>query len=355
MADDKAPAPLVNSSGDWIAVCSLGGTMQCVPAVDGSLMPVAGLDQTLLQSNAPHGVRVLVDNVRIVPSAALDLQAISDVLNVADRHVRDGASAVVVTMGTDMLEEAAFALDLLWDHPQPLVVTGSMRAPTALSADGSANLRSALLVAHSPQAVDLGCVVVLNDEIHAAWQVHKSHTSSLAAFCSPASGPIGQITEDVVRILTRPMQRPRLPRPHPAATVPVALLTGSLGDDGRLVSSILELGYQGLVVQASGGGSVPPSWSGPLRAVADRIPVVYASRAGSGAVLQSSYGGPGSERDLVHLGIQPGGMLDAARCRILLQLLLAIGASAVQRRQCFAAFDIPGLWSGLPPLPHRET
>lgn len=355
MTGDKAPPPSVAFSKDWIAVCSLGGTMQCMPGADGSLMPVAGLDQTLLQSTAPRGMRILVDNVRVLPSAALDLQAVADILDAADRHVQDGATAIVVTMGTDMLEEAAFALDLLWDHPQPLVVTGSMRAPTALSADGPANLRSALLVADSPQAVDLGCLIVLNDEIHAAWQVHKSHTSSPAAFRSPASGPIGQITEDVVRIVTRPMQRPRLPRPQPAITVPVALLTGSLGDDGRMVRSVLELGYHGLVIQASGGGSVPPSWSGPLRTVADRIPVVYASRAGSGAALQRSYGGPGSERDLVQLGIQPGGMLDATRCRILLQLLLAIGASPVQRRQCFTAFDTPGSWSGSFPLSHRET
>lgn len=324
-----------------IPICTLGGTIACTPDADGSLVPGRPLQPSDIQALAPVGTEVSVHPLRQIPSAALDFGVLGDVLELAAQRVAAGAEAVVVTMGTDVLEEAAFALDLLWPHPQPLIVTGAMRSPGAAGSDGAANLRAALLVAHDPQAAGLGCVVVLNDEVHAAWTVRKAHTSAPNAFRSSMGGPIGEITEDHVRIINRPLDRPRLRLATTSAVPPVALLTGCMGDDGRLLRAVPGSGYAGLVLQASGGGSLPPAWSRELRAVVRQMPVVYASRTGAGAVLQRSYGGAGAERDLIAMGVLPAGMLDAFRARILLQLSLAEAASPTQLRRRFAAFDTP--------------
>ncbi len=342
---------------DRVAVCSLGGTIQCERAADGSLLPAEGLRADLLRPGVPDGLAVTSHQVHSSPSAALDLAAVLDVLDCAVRQVRDGAVGVVVTTGTDMLDEVAFALDLLWAHREPLVVTGALRAPSVPGADGPANLRDALLVACSASAAGLGCVVVLGGETHTAWQVRKAHTGVPSAFRSPAGGPIGEVTEDLVRMHSRPMDRPQLPHPRrlqhsgPVDIPPVALVTAALGDDGRLLSALPGLGYRGVVLQGSGGGSVPPAWHEPLASLTREIPVVYTSRTGAGAVLQRTYGGPGSERDLLALGAQPGGLLDGVKARILLQLLLAGGADEQTCRSAFTAFDAPTHRAGAPSSP----
>ena len=120
------------------------------------------------------------------------------------RGGRDGRAGVVVTQGTDTLEETAFQLDLMLDVRQPVVVTGALRNPALPGADGAANLLAAIRVAADPAATGLGVVVVMNDEVHAARLVSKTHTHKPSAFASPAAGPLGWIAEDRVRIVLRP-------------------------------------------------------------------------------------------------------------------------------------------------------
>jgi L-asparaginase len=114
-----------------------------------------------------------------------------------------GVDGVVVTQGTDNIEETAFAFDLLVDDERPVVVTAAMRNPSLSGADGPANVRAAVAVAVSPFARGMGCLVVMNDEIHAARFVRKMHASSLSAFTSPQCGPIGVVIEDRVHFYTR--------------------------------------------------------------------------------------------------------------------------------------------------------
>lgn len=246
-----------------------------------------------------------------------------------------GAAGAVVTQGTDTIEETSFVLDLLVDRYAPVVVTGAMRNPTLPGADGPANLLAAIQVAASDAARGLGAVVVLNDEIHAARFVRKTHTSSPATFRSDPVGPLGWISENAVRVVLRPAGRHKVALLEDARDSPVALYHVALGDDGRLLPSIEEQGYTGLVMEAMGGGHVPSIMVGALEDLAARMPVILASRTGGGEVLRSTYGFVGSEMDLLERGLIPAGPLDSRKARLLLTLLLRSGAAKEEIRDTF--------------------
>jgi L-asparaginase len=192
-------------------------------------------------------------------------------------------------------------------------------------ADGPANLLAAVLVAASGQFRGLGAMVVLNDEIHAARYVHKTHSTSPAAFASPNSGPIGHLVEGVPVLVATPPQRLRLVRPVPPLEVSVALVTVTLDDDGAQLAD-LDSRYDGLVLAGFGVGHVPATMAAAVGALAARIPVVLCSRIGAGPVLSSTYGFAGSESDLLARGVIGAGLLDPYKARVLLRLLLAGGA-----------------------------
>ena len=131
-------------------------------------------------------------------------------------------------------------------------------------------------------------MVVLNDEIHLPLFVRKMHTSNSATFRSPLTGPIGWIAENRLRIALRPALRHHIAiRAAPAVVPPVGLVKVTLGDDGRVLTAIESLGYEGLIVEATGGGHVPRAMVEPLAALAQQMPVVLASRTGAGEVLPS--------------------------------------------------------------------
>src|SRR5579875_2469684 len=285
------------------------------------------------------GAPVEVHDFRQMPGASL---AIADVVALAGAiraRVDAGVDGVVVTQGTDTLEETAFLLDLLWDGAAPVVVTGAMRNPTLAGADGPANVLAALTVAASPAARGLGCLVVMADQIHAARYVRKVHTMSVAAFASPALGPIGAVTEARARILTRPLVRLNIPVPGSAAAgseVRTALVTIVLGDDGTLLRAAGDQ-FDGLVVAGFGVGHVPEAVVPDLHRLAGRIPVVLASRTGAGMVLARTYAFPGSERDLLDRGLVGARFLDPLKARILLHVLLMAGAGRDQIAATFRA------------------
>src|SRR6185437_9696095 len=150
----------------------------------------------------------------------------------------DGSAGIVITQGTDTIEETAFALDLLWAGHAPIVITGAMRNPSLPGADGPANLLAAVQVAASPTARGLGALVVFNDEIHAARFVSKTHTARLSAFRSRTVGPIGWLSEGRPVIAAAPLGRFHLNVPSDAVVPPVALIRLSLGDDGRILQAL---------------------------------------------------------------------------------------------------------------------
>lgn len=324
-----------------VVVFGLGGTIAMTRGESGGVVPALSTDQLVaaVPGLADTGITVEVEDFRRVPGASLtfgDLTNLSETITA--RIAAGGVDGVVVTQGTDTIEETAYFLDLHHAAPQPLVVTGAMRNPTLAGADGPANLLAAVLTAASPAAADQGCLVVLADEIHAARRVRKTHTTSGATFQSPNGGPLGIVTEGTPVLLNRLTHRAVLPATGTVPDKRVGLVTITLDDDPAVVEAVADR-VDGLVVAAMGVGHVPAKLVPLLGDAATRIPVVLASRTGAGTTLRTTYAFPGSERDLLDRGLIPAGFLDPLKSRILLHRLLTADAD---RTTISAAFHAAG-------------
>jgi L-asparaginase/Glu-tRNA(Gln) amidotransferase subunit D len=321
-----------------ISVFFLGGTISMSGNGAGVVSRLGGHELiAAVPQLAELPVAIEVRDFRRLPSACLGFADIAELVAAAGQADPDG---VVVVQGTDTIEETSYLIDLLWPHPAPIVVTGAMRNPALAGPDGPANLLAAVQVAASPRFRDLGALVVLNDEVHAARYVRKLHTTSPATFGSPNAGPVGLLVEGVPVPLMRPARfivppstdRQQGVRPLGAR---VALYVASLDDDGALLAEVAA-NYAGLVVAGVGAGHVPAALAEPLGALAAQLPVVLASRAGAGPVLTHTYGAPGSEIDLLGRGLLGAGLLDAYKARVLLRVLLSDGADRAAIADAFA-------------------
>jgi L-asparaginase len=322
-----------------IVLYTVGGTIAMAGGTGAGV--VARLGGAELTAAVPGlagvGAELVVRDTEPVPSADLTFRRIAELVAAADAAVRDGAAGVVVTQGTDTLEETAYLADLLWQRDEPLVFTGAMRNPTLAGPDGPANLLAAVRVAAAEVARSLGVLAVLDDQLHAARFVRKAHATATGAFVSPDTGPLGHVIEGRVRVLTRPARLPAL-TVDPAAfdRVRVGLHTATLDDDGALLPHLADR-YQGLVVAGYGVGHVPGALAPVLGGLAGTIPVVLTSRTGGGSVLAHTYGAIGSETDLARRGLIDGGLLSPYRARVLLRCLLAAGADRTGVEAAFAA------------------
>lgn len=326
-----------------VVVFSLGGTISSVDSGGKGVEPT--LTGEALVSDVPEIAEVAevsAVSFRQAASGELTVDDLAELASEIEGRIDEGASGAVVTQGTDTIEESSFVLDLLVDRDAPVVVTGAMRNPTLPGADGPANLLASIQVAASEAARGLGAMVVLNDEIHAARFVRKTHTSNPATFRSDPVGPVGWVSEGVPRVVLRPVGRHRIALPEDAQDHAVALYTVALGDDGRVLAAIEEMGYAGLVIEALGGGHVPSVMVDALEDLAGKMPVVLASRTGGGEVLRATYGFVGSEMDLLERGLIYAGPLDGLKARLYLALLLRSGATREEIRNSFDSWlDVP--------------
>lgn len=313
-----------------VAVISLGGTIAMTAHTAGGATPTLSADDLVaaVPGLADTGIHVEVHDFRRLPGASL---AIPDLLELAVKIDTLTVDGVVITQGTDTIEETAYLLDLVTSGDMPIVVTGAMRNASMAGADGPANVLAAIRVAASTEARGTGCVVVFGEEIHAARWVRKTHATSPLAFTS-YPGPIGYVAEDRVRILACPDTSTTIDPRRAASSARTAIFTVGLGDDGTLLQ-VLGDHVDGLVVAAFGAGHVPMACVDALTDLAKRMPVILATRTGSGPVLRQTYGFPGSESDLLTRGLISGSTLDPVKARILLQLLLMTSSDKDQITQ----------------------
>lgn len=308
-----------------VVVVSTGGTiaMKVVPG-QGVVPALSGADLIgavpQLESLAEIEVRehCNIPSPHMTPAVMFTLaQRIEAVL--AEPEV-DG---VVVTHGTDTLEETSYLLDLMIDNDKPVVVTGAMRSASGVGPDGPANILAAVRTAASPQARGLGVLVVLNDEINAAREVTKTHSANPDTFCAPAWGPLGYADSD--RVLIRRL-RPRHTRLRPAELVDdVHLLRLTSGYDSRILRFLIAQGVKGIVLEGFGRGNVPPAiLPGVREALATGIPVVLTTRCGNGRVY-CEYGYEGSSTELAKLGVILAGDMLGVKARLKLMLAVSLG------------------------------
>jgi L-asparaginase len=320
-----------------VAVFTLGGTIAMKAAPGGTVAPTLSASDLLAAVPGLDGeaVELMVRDVANKPGASLSFGDVFGLADVISAALDGGCAGAVVIQGTDTIEETAYLLDLLVTSDAPVVVTGAMRNPSLAGADGPANILAAIRVTASDTARGLGTLVVMNDQIHAARWVQKSHTASTAAFTSPGHGPIGQVTEGRVDIPVWLRQRSPVFSPVPGRDVRVGLVTITLGEDGVLLDAIGEH-VDGLVLAALGAGHVPADTVTALAKLAARMPVVLASRTGAGPVHHQTYGFPGSETDLLGRGLISAGHLAPLKARLLLHLLIASRAGTTRIKQTFA-------------------
>jgi L-asparaginase len=254
-----------------------------------------------------------------VPGAHVGL---ADALLVASTAAREAAAGrgVVVTHGTDTLEETAVLCDLLHGGEAPVVFTGAIRPASAPGADGPANLLDAVAVAGATAAAGFGCVVVFGGEIHAARGVRKVDSAGPNAFGSPGGGPIGRVVEGRLALRARPLRPARALAPE-RLDFRVPVIVATLGDD----LALLDAPADGAVVAALGGGHLSPAALNRLRAAAEHMPVVLAVRPERGALLASTYGFEGAEGDLRATGAIPAAALSPQAARM--KLLACLGCS----------------------------
>lgn len=235
---------------------------------------------------------------------------------IVDQLAHAAFDGVVITHGTDTLEETAYFLDLTTKFESPIVLTGAMRSSNELGADGLYNLIAAIRVAGDDDARGKGVLVVMNDEIHHAANVTKTSTSSVATFQSPQYGPIGLVTKTMIHFHHAPIIREYVN--VQSLTKRVAMLKVYAGMDADIVDAVLASGYDGLVLEGLGQGNVPPAVVPSIQnLLKKRIPIVLVSRCFNG-IAQGVYGYEGGGKQLEDMGVMYTTGLNGPKARLRL-------------------------------------
>ncbi len=331
MSDERSDPVAAESC---IAVVTTGGTiaMQHDQSAGGAVPQLGASD--FAAALPPDAPRLRAKGIVNLPSSHFTLETLECIRDrVAELVGEPNVAGVVVTHGTDTMEETAYLLDLTLPEEKAIVLTGAMRTASDVGYDGYANLLAAVHVAAAPQARGLGALIVFNDEIHAARRATKMHTLSPATFQSPGWGPVGRVEGDAV-IVDQRLEQETLPWLGLEPRVVLLKLTVGAGPD--LLEGALEAGSWGVVIEGLGAGRVPPWWLPVIERARERgIPVVIASRCPSGRVWDG-YGYPGAYRSLVNLGCLFAQGINGQKARIRLMVVLAAAR---------ATDDIAELWA----------
>lgn len=258
---------------------------------------------------------------------------------VQEELARDDVSGVVITHGTDTLEETSYFLDLLHAGPKPVVCTAAMRGAGDTSPDGPMNIYCSVKAAASDLTREMGVMVCLNETLHAPGEVTKTHSANPATFQSPWWGPIGYVDLDKIILRRKPLGVQRFaPK---ALTARVDLIKCMTGSGREYVDFAVQQGCKGIVIEGFGRGNVPPPMvPGIEAAVQGGVAVVLTTRTPGGRVLDV-YGYPGSVTDTRRSGIAMAGEISAAKARLKLMIVLSENPQIAGDRQALEAiFDI---------------
>lgn len=319
-----------------IALLSTGGTIAMKAGPDGMGLPSLGAAELVASVPALGTIAAVTgrDLMSGRASSGFTLDDLALILRETQAALKD-SDGVVITHGTDTLEDTAFALSLLLEAKKPVVLTGALRRADMPGADGPANLVAACRVAASDSAS--GVLVVLNDEIHSGLYVSKSHSFMANAFTS-SPGPLGWVAEDRVRIFLRPAETPpKLALGEKRPVIP--LVETGFNFEKETVALLSDTSVGGAILNMTGVGHVSAVVSGALEKLAAAKPVIFASRAGRGETFRATYGGENGEASQIRRGLIPAGYLSGRQARMALALLLSDGADIKTVRDYFSRFS----------------
>ncbi|ULG71035.1 asparaginase [Macrococcus brunensis] len=299
-----------------LLVIHTGGTISMSENSDGQVItneinPVSGL----------ASVESLADITELnpfqVPSPHMTLHHMNTLRKLIIEQINtDNYEGIVITHGTDTLEETAFFLDLTLNVSIPVILTGAMRSSNEIGADGLYNYIAAIRTACDEQSKGKGVLVVFNDEIHSAMNVTKTHTSNTSTFQSPNYGPLGIITKNTIYYHHLPVVNRPLVKVD--ETVKVGLITAHSDLDAELLEFFMTHDYDGVVIEALGQGNLPPSsLAGLDQLLAADIPVVLVSRCFNG-IVSNNYDYEGGGYELEKKGVIFSNGLNGQKARLKL-------------------------------------
>lgn len=310
-----------------VVVITTGGTIAMkYDAVKQGLVPaVSGEDLVEAVPVLKNVAQIEVAEYANVPSGHMTPAMMFELAGLVDKYAaQEDVAGVVVTHGTDTMEETAYMLSLTCRTDKPVCITGAMRGASDMGYDGPANILSAVRTAACEQAGGRGALLVFNDEIHAAADVAKGHSVSCSTFVSPYNGPLGYVYFDGVVFNRRCERVEKIPVGKIAVNVP--LLKVYAGMDAAFFKAAAEMCVDGLVVEAVGCGNVPPAVMEGIACLRSKnIPVVLASRTYGGRVAPV-YSYPGSAGSMKELQLLYAGGLTGIKARI--KLMVVLGAAA---------------------------
>ncbi|KAF1296244.1 L-asparaginase [Enterococcus sp. JM4C] len=276
----------------------------------------------------PHDVELFVEDIFNVPSPHIMPEHMLLLKNrILDAHSQQ-FEGIVITHGTDTLEETAFFLDTTIGHKLPIVLTGAMRSSNELGSDGLYNFESAIRVAACPEARGKGVLIVMNDEIHSARYVTKTHTTNVATFRTPTLGPIGIVTKQRILFMQELLETEHLDTPRMDGLIPI--VKAYAGMHGDLITTLAQSQIDGLVIEALGAGNLPPDTVPAIQQLLEKkVPVVLVSRCFNG-IAEPVYEYKGGGKELQDLGVIFCNNINSQKAR--LKLLIATNNQLSNKR-----------------------
>ncbi|MBP3039705.1 asparaginase [Bacillaceae bacterium Marseille-Q3522] len=307
-----------------VALITTGGTIASKEISKGLLNSGALSGEELAKlCKLPENIAVKIVDVLQLPSMHIDFPLMNQIRTAILHELADESiSGVVVTHGTDSLEETAYFLDLTINDERPIIVTGSQRSPHDVGTDVYSNLRNSIFVAVNEVLRNVGVVVVFNERIYSARYVKKVHASNLQGFESFGYGYLGIIDNDKVNIYQKPVFKESYPVKQPIPRVDI--IKCYTGADGAFIDASVENGAKGFVLEGVGRGQISPYMMDSVKKALNKgVKVVVTTSAEEGKVYPA-YGYLGSAYDLQSLGVILGEDYDSKKARIKLAVLLSV-------------------------------
>lgn len=306
-----------------ILILHTGGTISMSEDTTGKIKPNAQNPLAELPLDSQGQIQLVTEEIFNLPSPHITPAHMLRLSQRLRQAAAEGFDGAVVTHGTDTLEETALFLDLTLTSTMPVVVTGAMRSSNEIGSDGLYNFRTAIMVASANASVGKGVVVVMNDEIHSARYVTKTHTTNVATFRTPTFGPIGIVSEGHVNYMQTINPQPHLPIEK--VITEVYLIKAYAGMTGTLFQALNQPTTRGIVIEALGAGNLPPQTLAALQAlVHQNIPLVLVSRCFNG-IAEPVYDYQGGGVNLAQMGIIFCRGLNGPKARIKLLVGLSAG------------------------------